>query len=127
MRVSRASLCWRRYAVKINGLTHLNITKLDVLSELDDIKIGVGYKAADGTMLRSVPADLETLESVEVVYESMPGWKSDISGVRSWDDMPLAAKQYVQRIEDLIGVHCKWIGVGPGRDALVTKPEFGKI
>lgn len=55
-----------RYSSKINGLTHLNITKLDVLSDLDEIKIGVGYKTADGRMLRSVPADLETLENVEV-------------------------------------------------------------
>ena len=55
-----------RYSCKINGLTHLNITKLDVLSDLDEIKIGVAYKTPDGKLLRSVPADLETLENVEV-------------------------------------------------------------
>ncbi|GLI63515.1 hypothetical protein VaNZ11_006500 [Volvox africanus] len=115
-----------RYSCRINGLTHLNITKLDVLSELEEIKIGVAYKTRDGQTLRSVPADLETLENVEVVYETFPGWKSDISGVRDWKDMPQAAKDYVQRIEDLIGIHCKWIGVGPGRDALVVKPAKGK-
>ncbi|GLC46828.1 hypothetical protein PLESTB_001799000 [Pleodorina starrii] len=115
-----------RYSCKINGLTHLNITKLDVLSELDEIKVGVAYKTPDGQMLRSVPADLETLENVEVVYETLPGWKSDISAVRDWKDMPQAAKDYVQRMEDLIGIHCKWIGVGPGRDALVVKPSMGK-
>ncbi|KXZ48552.1 hypothetical protein GPECTOR_27g723 [Gonium pectorale] len=115
-----------RYTARINGLTHLNITKLDVLSGLDEIKIGVGYKTKDGATLRSVPADLETLESVEVVYETMPGWKSDISGVRDWKDMPAAAKAYVERLEELVGIHVKWIGVGPGRDALVVKPTRGK-
>lgn len=52
----------------------------------------------------------------------MPGWQSDITKVRQWDDLPLAAQQYVQRLEDLIGIHIKWIGVGPGRDAIVIKP-----
>ena len=64
--------------------------------------------------------------AAQVKYETMPGWKSDISKVRDWKDMPQAAKDYVQRIEDLIGVHVKWIGVGPGRDALVVKPKAGK-
>lgn len=115
-----------RYASRINGLTHLNLTKLDVLSELDDIKIGVGYKTAEGKTLTSVPADLAVLEKVEVVYETMPGWKTDISGVRKWEDMPQAAKDYVIRLEELAGIHYKWIGVGPGRDAMVTKPKMGK-
>lgn len=60
---------------------------------------------------------------VEVVYESIPGWKTDITKMRSWDELPQAAKQYVARIEELIGVPCKWIGVGPGRDAIVEEPD----
>lgn len=64
--------------------------------------------------------------SPQVVYETMPGWKSDISQVRQWSDLPQAARDYVQRIEDLIGIHVKWIGVGPGRDAIVVKPAKGK-
>ncbi len=58
---------------------------------------------------------------VEVVYEEWPGWKTDISKVRSWDDLPQAAQAYVRRIEELVGVPCKWIGVGPGRDAIVEQ------
>ena len=64
----------------INGLTALNLTKLDVLSELPTIRLGVSYRA-DGRELPSVPADLSVLERVEVVYEDIPGWQSDISGV----------------------------------------------
>ena len=60
---------------------------------------------------------------VEVVYESIPGWKTDITNMRSWEELPQAAKQYIGRIEGLIGVPCKWIGVGPGRDAIVEEPD----
>lgn len=59
----------------------------------------------------------------QVVYETLPGWQTDISKVRTWDALPAAAQRYVQRVEDLLGgTHIKWIGVGPGRDALVLKP-----
>lgn len=115
-----------RYVARINGLTHLNMTKLDVLSDLDEIKVGLRYRAKDGTILSSVPADLEILEGVTVEYETLPGWKSDISKARKWEDLPKNAQDYIQHIEDLVGIYCKWIGVGPGRDALVTKPKFGK-
>ena len=111
------------FASKINGFTHLNITKLDCLSELDEIKIGVAYKLQDGTVTTAFPASIEELEKVEVVYETLPGWNSDISGVRDWKDMPENAKKYVQRVEELSGgVECRFIGVGPGRDAIVIKP-----
>eukprot|EP00890_Picochlorum_soloecismus_P005716 jgi/Picsp_1/6145/NSC_03499-R1_adenylosuccinate synthase len=112
-----------KYACQINGLSHLNITKLDVLSELDEIKVGVGYRSPDGSILPSFPSSLEIMEQCEVVYDTLPGWKVDISGVRTWDDLPRAAQEYVQYIEDATGVYCKWIGVGPGRDALVDKPR----
>lgn len=112
-----------RYATRINGLTHMNLTKLDVLSELDEIPIGVAYKHPDGSRWENgVPADIETLEQVEVEYEMLPGWKMDISDARQWDDLPEAARKYIERVEELCGVHCKWIGVGPGRAALVEKP-----
>lgn len=114
-----------RYVSRINGLTHLNMTKLDVLSGLDEVKVGVRYRAQDGTNLRSVPADLETLEHVTVEYETVPGWKTDISKCRKWEELPLAARDYIQRVEDLAGVFIQWIGVGPGRDAIVEKPSRG--
>jgi adenylosuccinate synthase len=69
-----------------------------------------------------MPADIPTLEAVEVEYETMPGWGTDISHIRKWDDLPEAARAYVARCEELVGVPITWIGVGPGRDAVVTKP-----
>ncbi|KAK9823163.1 hypothetical protein WJX72_000768 [[Myrmecia] bisecta] len=110
-----------KYVARINGLTHINLTKLDVLSELESIRLGVAYKVG-GETLRSVPADLEVLEAVEVQYEEIPGWQCDISKIRQWGDLPPQAKSYIARIEELVGVKCKWIGVGPGRDAIVVQP-----
>ena len=182
-----------RFATRINGFTHLNLTKLDVLSTLPEIKarraaprtpppapaaprrrrvqgrgravsvcalrarsrpnmlchrppsaaahsprpslpptiplhthtqqIGVAYRdKKTGKTLPSVPADLGAMEAAEVVYETLPGWQSDISGVREWKDLPAAARAYVERCEVLAGTRIEWIGVGPGRDAIVTKP-----
>lgn len=106
---------------RINGLTHINLTKLDCLDALDTIKLGVEYHI-DGQPLPSLPADLSILEAVDVKYEDIPGWKSNISKCRTWDALPDNAKKYIARIEELIGVKCKWIGVGPGRDAIVVQP-----
>lgn len=111
------------YAHLINGFTHLNITKLDVLSEMPELKIGIAYKLPNGKTTTSFPADIPTLEKVEVIYETLPGWMCDIAKVRSWDELPENAKKYVLRVEELSGIECKFIGVGPGRDAMVIKPS----
>lgn len=121
-RVGWLDLVALNYAIMINGLTHLNLTKLDVLSGLDEIRVGVGYRTPAGDLLPCFPQNLELLEACEVVWETLPGWKSDISGARTWGDLPENAQRYVQYVEDRTGVHCKWIGVGPGREALVVKP-----
>eukprot|EP01026_Neomeris_dumetosa_P051334 TRINITY_DN4515_c0_g1_i2.p1 TRINITY_DN4515_c0_g1~~TRINITY_DN4515_c0_g1_i2.p1 ORF type:complete len:552 (-),score=74.04 TRINITY_DN4515_c0_g1_i2:247-1848(-) len=112
-----------RYVNRINGFTHFNITKLDVLSGLEELKIGVAYITPSGQTLTSVPADLGLLEECTVKYDTVPGWKEDISKVRNWQDLPENARKYIERIEELVGVYCRWIGVGPGRDAIVIKPE----
>ncbi|CAL0310055.1 unnamed protein product [Lupinus luteus] len=110
-----------RFSCQINGFSSLNLTKLDVLSELDEIQLGVAYKHADGTTINSFPSDLDVLEQLKVEYEVHPGWKSDISKVRNYSDLPKAAQQYVERIEELVGTPIHYIGVGPGRDALIYK------
>lgn len=177
-----------KYAVRINGFSHLNLTKLDVLSDLDEIPIGVSYRITGGAVeTASFPADWNSLQArydilpagvrvtaqaascctllhchhhermvqcwsstagksqrdacwnepsrapgltcfsfvqdMEVDYESLPGWKCDISEVRKWDDLPAQAKKYCQRVEEMTGVHVKWVGVGPGRDAMIEKPK----
>ncbi|OMO70263.1 Adenylosuccinate synthetase [Corchorus olitorius] len=110
-----------KFVCQINGFSSLNLTKLDVLSDLPEIKLGVAYKQPDGTPVQSFPGDLRLLEQLKVEYEVLPGWKCDISSARSYSDLPKAARQYVERIEELVGTPVHYIGVGPGRDALIYK------
>ncbi|CAL0310579.1 unnamed protein product [Lupinus luteus] len=110
-----------RFSCQINGFSSLNLTKLDVLSDLDEIQLGVAYKHVDGTTVNSFPSDLRLLDQLKVEYEVLPGWKSDISKIRNYSDLPNAARQYVERIEELVGTPIHYIGVGPGRDALIYK------
>ncbi|GMK58411.1 hypothetical protein CspeluHIS016_0504430 [Cutaneotrichosporon spelunceum] len=108
-----------RYSTWINGYTSLNLTKLDVLDGFEEIKIATGYKL-DGKLIEGFPADLDRLGQVEVVYETFAGWKSDITGCRTWEDLPENAKKYVKFIEDYLGVKIQYIGVGPARESTIT-------
>ena len=104
----------------INGFTALNLSKLDVLDDLDEIKIAVCYKL-DGKNLDSFPALLEDLERVEVEYETVPGWKTSFKEVRTWDALPENAKKYVLRLEELLGCPIKYVGIGQRRDQMLTR------
>ncbi|OVA07007.1 Adenylosuccinate synthetase [Macleaya cordata] len=110
-----------KYCCQINGFSSLNLTKLDVLSHLPEIQLGVAYKKIDNTPISSFPGDLHVLEQLKVEYEVLPGWQSDISSIRNYEELPEAARRYVERIEELVGVPVHYIGVGPGRDALIYK------
>ncbi|KAG9449466.1 hypothetical protein H6P81_009431 [Aristolochia fimbriata] len=110
-----------KYCSQINGFSSLNLTKLDVLSSFPEIKLGVTYKQVDGEVLNSFPSDLYAFEQLQVVYEALPGWNTDISSIRNYKDLPPAARQYIERIEELLGIPIHYIGVGPGRDALIFK------
>lgn len=109
------------YSHLLNNYNSINITKLDVLDDLDEIKLGVAYQV-DGKTLPygAMPATLNGLSKVEVVYETMPGWKTDISKVKKYEELPANAKAYLGRIEDVLGVPVSWVGTGPGREAMVT-------
>jgi adenylosuccinate synthase len=110
-----------RYVNMVNNFTAINLTKLDVLSQLDQIKIGVAYRhRSTGQLLQSYPSSLETLQQVDVVYETLPGWKQDISNARSFADLPPNALRYVKRIQELSGCTIGWVGVGPGREAMAV-------
>ncbi|KAJ3163949.1 hypothetical protein HDU88_006118 [Geranomyces variabilis] len=110
-----------RYSHVINDYTSINLTKLDVLDQLPEIKIGTAY-IHNGVKLTSFPADLHVLEECTVEYETLPGWQTDISKCRSWDDLPANARKYVQRVEELLdGVKVEWIGVGAARDAMIHR------
>lgn len=106
------------YTNMLNDYTALALTKLDVLSNLDEIKIGKAY-TLDGQLLDSPPTNANKLSRVEVVYETLKGWKQDISKVRNFEDLPKEAKDYVKYVEKLVEVPIKWIGVGQERDAII--------
>ncbi len=113
-----------RYAVRINGLTGIALTKLDVLSDFDTIKVCTGY-TYEGQELETLPARLETFENCVPVYEELPGWKTDITGVRSYDQLPENAKKYVKRLEQLAGCPIVMVSVGPRRDqTMMLKNPF---
>lgn len=110
------------YSHAINGYTSINITKLDVLSKFKELKIGTHY-TIDGKRLPTalMPSNIIDLAKVKVEYETMPGWECDIRHVREFDQLPVAAQNYINRIEELLGVPVSWIGTGPGRDEMCTK------
>ncbi|KAK1644697.1 hypothetical protein QYE76_062502 [Lolium multiflorum] len=103
-----------KYCCQINGFSSLNLTKLDVLTGLKEIKLGTSYCTEDGKTLESFPADLDLLEQTKVKYEVLPGWEEDIALVRDYNDLPETARLYVERIEELVGIPVHYIGVGPG-------------
>ncbi|KAF8065351.1 AMPSase 1 [Lyophyllum atratum] len=108
----------------INGYDSLNLTKLDVLDELEEIKVGVKY-LVDGVELEGFPADLDILAKVRVEYTTLPGWRTPITHITSYADLPPNCRAYVEFIERAAGVRVEWIGVGPGRDSMIVKPVSG--
>jgi adenylosuccinate synthase len=110
-----------KYVSRINGFHYINLTKLDVLSTLEEIKIAVGYSYEGTKYTNTYPSNIEILGKCEVEYETFPGWKSDISKARRMEDLPKKAVDLVKRIEHLVGVPIKWIGVGPGREDMVIR------
>lgn len=110
-----------RYSAFVNGYTSINITKLDVLSSLKEIKIGSHYsvngkRLPDGHM----PSTIADLAKVQVEYETLPGWECDISKVTKISDLPKNAQAYVKRVEELVGIPVAWVGVGAGRHEMAT-------
>ncbi len=114
-----------RQSVRVSGITGLAITKLDVLTGLDKIKICVGYETPAGKFTESIPANLRVLAQGQPLYEEMEGWEEDISGARHLEELPQNARRYVERIEALSGVKLFLISVGPGREeTIVLKNPF---
>ncbi|KAJ3199742.1 hypothetical protein HDU83_003637 [Entophlyctis luteolus] len=109
-----------KHSHALNDYTSINLTKLDILDQLPEIKIGVAY-VHNGVKYTDFPADLEKLAESTVEYETLPGWMTDISKCRRYEDLPPNCRNYVERVEALIGVPIEWIGVGPARDAMIEK------
>lgn len=108
-----------RHAVRVNGLTRLAITKIDVLSGLDQLRIGTGYETADG-WIAEFPADTDRLVTCQPVYEEHPGWKENLTGCRRWNDLPEAARSYLERIAEITDTPLGWVSVGSDRDQTIA-------
>jgi adenylosuccinate synthase len=109
-----------RYAARVNGLTEIALTKLDILSHFDTIRIATAYEA-EGETYTEMPRQQRVLYKCAPVYEEHEGWGDDITTVTRYEDLPQLAKDYVQRIEDLAGVPIRTVSVGPSRHATLTK------
>uniref|UniRef100_A0A3P9I8Q1 Adenylosuccinate synthetase isozyme 2 n=1 Tax=Oryzias latipes TaxID=8090 RepID=A0A3P9I8Q1_ORYLA len=107
-----------KYANMINGFTAIALTKLDILDVFPEIKVGIAYKVND-EIIPHFPANQEVLHCVEVQYETLPGWKSDTSAARSFEELPENAQKYVHFVEEHVGVPVKWIGVGKSRESMI--------
>lgn len=113
-----------RYAARISGIDTWAVTKLDVLSGLDTLKICTGYKTTDGQLINEFPCDLRVLAKCEPVYEEMPGWTEDLSACQSFDELPENAKAYLRRITELTGVRIGILGVGTRRSQTLIFEEL---
>ena len=103
-----------KYSVMINGVGSVAITKLDVLSNFDKIKVCVGYEL-NGKKLKSFPTDVERLSKVTPIYAELDGWKEDITGCKSYSDLPAKTKKYLDYIAEKAGIKLEIISVGPKR------------
>ncbi len=104
-----------RHAVRVNGLTGLVLTKLDILSGLSQIKVCTAYRRR-GSLVREFPASIEVLEGCEPVYETLRGWKEPLSGIKKRGRLPLAAQRYLKKIEKSLGIPIAIVSVGASRD-----------
>jgi adenylosuccinate synthase len=109
-----------RYAVRVNGITEIALMKLDVLSAFSTLKIATAYTSL-GERFEEFPRQQRVLYNCTPVYEELPGWESDITGVRSFADLPQEARAYIERIEELVGAPISIISVGPERNATFSK------
>jgi adenylosuccinate synthase len=107
-----------RYSVRVNGLTGLAVTKLDVLDSFGDIPVGTGYRV-DGELTEELPAEVERLERVEPIYEVLPGWRKSTEGARRMADLPAQARAYLDRLQDLAGAPIRYVSVGTRRDQII--------
>ncbi|MDV8024335.1 adenylosuccinate synthase [Rhodococcus sp. IEGM 1330] len=112
-----------RYATRVNGITDYFLTKLDVLSSLDTVPICVAYDV-DGVRHDEMPMTQTGFHHAKPIYEEMPGWWEDISGARTFEELPINAQNYVLRLEELSGAYMSCIGVGPGRDETIVRRDI---
>jgi adenylosuccinate synthase len=111
------------YAGRLSGIDYMAITRLDILDELKAVKLCVGYKYK-GKLLEEFPASLKVLAEVEAIYEELPGWQSDTTNVRNYEDLPLNARLYLERLSEVADIKIGIVSVGPGRDQTIIVHEI---
>ncbi len=107
-----------RYAARVNGLTALAVTKLDVLDGFDEIPVAVSYQL-DGHAINEMPADVSILERLKPVYEVLPGWRTSTADARTLADLPANARAYLARLESLSDTPIRYVSVGTRRDQII--------
>jgi len=110
-----------RYALRLNSLTELFVTKLDVLSGLSELKLCVAYRSEEGTF-EDFPPHQSIVHHAEPVYEELEGWSEDVTGASRAEDLPGAARKYLDRIADVSGIPVRWVSIGPDRDRTLDLP-----
>ncbi|MBK5116280.1 MAG: adenylosuccinate synthetase, partial [Thermoleophilia bacterium] len=108
-----------RYAVRLNGMTGLVITKLDVLSGLDTLRVAVRYRGEEGATFEEFPYHQSVLHHASAEYDELPGWEQPLGDCRAEEDLPEAARNYLRYISDFVNVPIKLVGVGPARDEVI--------
>jgi adenylosuccinate synthase len=111
-----------RYAVRLNGFDTLAITKLDVLDELETIRVCTGYRF-EGETLAELPADSSVLAACEPIYETLPGWRTPTAGLREWRELPENARRYVERLSELVGTEIGVVSTGPDRLQTIARSD----
>ena len=112
-----------KYSARVNSLDYLAITRLDILDKMPKIKMCVGYKIGD-EQIKQMPASLNVLAKCEPIYEEFDGWMTDISGIRKYEELPLNARKYVERLSEVAGVELGIVSVGPNREQTIVLKEL---
>ncbi|HPA84741.1 MAG TPA: adenylosuccinate synthetase, partial [Deltaproteobacteria bacterium] len=112
-----------RHSVRLSDVSYLAITKLDVLSGFETIKVATAYRSGS-TLIEHMPADLELYPDLEMVYEELPGWEENISSVRTYEDLPKNCRAYIDYIEGKLGVKAAIVSVGPKREETIILKDL---
>lgn len=115
--------CIVRYAGYVSGIDYMAITRLDILDKLPKIKLCVAYKY-NGQLINEYPASLNVMSKVEPVYEELPGWQEPTSHIRSYQDLPLNARRYIERLSEVSGIAIGMVSVGPGREQTIILADM---
>ena len=115
--------CVVKYAGKLSGTDFMAVTRLDILDDFDEIKMCTAYKL-DGKIINEIPASLKVLAQVEPVYETFAGWKSDISKIRRYEDLPANARKYLERMAEVTGISLGIVSVGANRDQTIVLADI---